>query len=78
MKFFREMYDGNAPSSTARAPSRLVGVQGGPTDWLGLFDVVCINRYYGWYILGGRLDEGAQELATRARRAAQARSANRS
>jgi beta-glucuronidase len=40
-----------------------VGVQGGPTDWHGIFDVLCINRYYGWYVFGGRLEEGAAELA---------------
>jgi beta-glucuronidase len=39
-----------------------VGVQGGPADWLGIFDVVGINRYYGWYVLGGRLDQAAQAL----------------
>jgi beta-glucuronidase len=41
----------------------MVGVQGGPTEWHGLFDVLSINRYYGWYVLGGRLEEGAKELA---------------
>jgi beta-glucuronidase len=40
----------------------LVGVQGGPADWLGLFDIVGINRYFGWYVLGGRLDQAAEAL----------------
>jgi beta-galactosidase/beta-glucuronidase len=33
-----------------------------PPEWLGIFDVVSINRYYGWYGLGGRLDQAAQVL----------------
>jgi glycosyl hydrolase family 2 len=28
-----------------------------------LADVVCVNRYYGWYTQPGQLDEGAQVLA---------------
>ncbi len=43
-------------------PVTLVGVQGGPPEWLGLFDVVAINRYYGWYTLGGRLEQAAETL----------------
>lgn len=61
-KFFREMFEETRRLDSTR-PITLVGVQGGPTDWLGIFDVVSINRYYGWYVLGGRLDEGAAELA---------------
>jgi beta-glucuronidase len=41
----------------------LVGVQGGVRDWHGLFDVVCVNRYYGWYSQSGQLDRGAEALA---------------
>jgi beta-glucuronidase len=62
LKFFRDMY-AEARKLDPTRPVTLVGVQGGPTEWLGLFDVVSINRYYGWYVLGGRLDEGAKELA---------------
>jgi beta-glucuronidase len=62
MKFFRQMY-ADAKNLDANRPVTMVGVQGGPTDWHGLFDVVCINRYYGWYVFGGRLDAGARELA---------------
>ena len=43
MKFFRKMY-AEARKLDATRPITLVGVQGGPTDWHGLFDVVCINR----------------------------------
>ena len=62
MRFFREM-SAEARKLDATRPVTLVGVQGGPTEWHGLFDVVCINRYYGWYVLGGRLEQGAKELA---------------
>jgi beta-glucuronidase len=39
----------------------LVGVMGGPSEWLGLSDVICINRYYGWYTHTGDL-AGATKL----------------
>jgi beta-glucuronidase len=44
-------------------PVTLVGAQGAPEEWLGLADVVCINRYYGWYALGGQLDSVEAVLA---------------
>lgn len=39
----------------------LVGVMGGPAEWVGLADIICINRYYGWYTHIGDL-EGAATL----------------
>lgn len=33
----------------------LVSLMGGPTDWLHECDVICMNRYWGWYVLGGQL-----------------------
>jgi beta-glucuronidase len=30
---------------------------GGPTSWMEKCDVVCMNRYWGWYVLGGQLDK---------------------
>jgi beta-glucuronidase len=60
--FFREM-SAEARRLDPTRPVTMVGVQGGPTEGHALFDVVCVNRYYGWYVLGGRLDEGARELA---------------
>jgi beta-glucuronidase len=47
-------------------PSRLVtlvGVHGSPNEWHALTDVICINRYYGWYTQGGQLDEGLKLLS---------------
>ncbi|HAA54265.1 MAG TPA: beta-galactosidase [Myxococcales bacterium] len=39
-------------------PVTMVSLLGGPKAWLGLGDVVCINRYWGWYVKPGQLKEG--------------------
>jgi len=39
------------------------GFQGGASAWHAVFDVTCINRYYGWYTNSGRIDEGLDLLA---------------
>jgi beta-glucuronidase len=39
-----------------------VGVMGRPPEWLAESDVICINRYWGWYVLGGQLDQALQKL----------------
>ncbi len=44
-------------------PATLAGMMGSPADWADLGDVVCINRYSGWYTHSGQLDEGAKVLA---------------
>ena len=44
-------------------PVTLVGVQGGVRDWHGIFDVVCVNGYYGWYTQSGQLALGRRVLA---------------
>ncbi|MBX3053803.1 MAG: beta-glucuronidase [Caldilineaceae bacterium] len=59
--FFQELYD----LCRAADPTRLVtlvGVGGGPVEWLASSDVVCINRYYGWYSQSGQLDAGRAAL----------------
>jgi len=33
----------------------LVGVMGGPKEWMHKCDVICLNRYWGWYVQGGEL-----------------------
>jgi beta-glucuronidase len=41
-------------------PTRLVTIvtlMGGPTSWMEQCDVVCMNRYWGWYLMGGELDK---------------------
>jgi len=41
----------------------LVGVMGGPVEWLALSDVVCINRYWGWYTNPGDINAGTALLS---------------
>jgi len=43
-------------------PVTLVGVMGGPNEWFAACDVVCINRYWGWYRHGGELHKGFAQL----------------
>lgn len=61
-QFFRHLYDEVYRLDGTR-PVTLVGVGGGPPEWHEPFDVISINRYYGWYALGGRLDQAAKVLA---------------
>jgi beta-glucuronidase len=46
-------------------PTRLVTivtVMGGPQDWMEQCDVICMNRYWGWYVMGGELDKALAAL----------------
>jgi beta-glucuronidase len=61
-QFFRRLYDETNRLEGTR-PVTLVGVGGGPWEWHEPFDVICVNRYYGWYALGGQLDRAARALA---------------
>jgi beta-glucuronidase len=61
MPFFRTLYD-EAKRLDPTRPVTLVGVQGGVLDWHGIFDVVCMNRYFGWYTQPGQLDEAVRVL----------------
>jgi beta-glucuronidase len=47
--------DGTRPVTFAQAP-------GSPVEWLALCDVVCLNRYYGWYSELGRIEKGRKQL----------------
>jgi beta-glucuronidase len=40
----------------------LVTVMGGPRSWMEQCDVVCMNRYWGWYTLGGELGKARAAL----------------
>lgn len=60
-QFFSKMY-AHTRQLDATRPVTMVGVQNGPPEWLGIFDVVSINRYYGWYFLGAKLDQAAEAL----------------
>jgi beta-glucuronidase len=37
-------------------PVTFAALQGSPNGWLKHCDVLCLNRYWGWYALGGQLD----------------------
>lgn len=43
-------------------PATLVGVMGGPLEWLEVADIVCINRYWGWYAQPGQIALGVRLL----------------
>jgi beta-glucuronidase len=60
-QFFRQLYDETNRLDGTR-PVTLVGVQGGTREWLRIFDVVSINRYYGWYTHAGQLDAAREAL----------------
>jgi beta-glucuronidase len=59
---FKEMFDLVKKNDPTRL-AVLVGVMGGPIEWLGLSDVVCINRYWGWYTNPGDIKTGAEMLS---------------
>jgi beta-glucuronidase len=40
----------------------LVTVMGGPQSWMEQCDVIAMNRYWGWYALGGELDKARAAL----------------
>jgi len=40
----------------------LVTVMGGPQNWMQECDVICMNRYWGWYVMGGELGKALNAL----------------
>jgi len=60
--FFRGMYD-LAKSLDNTRPATLVNLAGVAEEAWEFVDVVCINRYYGWYSEPGRLPEGVAKLS---------------
>ncbi len=61
-RFFRDLYN-KARETDGTRPVTLVGVQGGPREWLALMDVACVNAHYGWHTQPGQLELGRQALA---------------
>jgi len=59
---FKELFDLVKKLDPTRLKT-LVGVMGGPLEWLALSDVVCINRYWGWYTNQGDIKTGAKMLS---------------
>ncbi len=61
-QFFNELYGLTRSLDPTRLVS-LVGIMGGPMEWLEPSDVVCINRYWGWYTQPGQPELGARLLS---------------
>jgi beta-glucuronidase len=40
----------------------LVTLGGTPSSWVEQCDVICMNRYWGWYVLGGEMDKAFAAL----------------
>lgn len=40
----------------------LVTIMNSPSSWVEYCDVVCMNRYWGWYVLGGELEKALVSL----------------
>jgi beta-glucuronidase len=59
LNFFKELFKTVKEADNTRL-SVIVGLQGGPDEWLNLSDVVCINRYYGWYSQNGDIKTAAK------------------
>ncbi|MHA2400769.1 MAG: glycoside hydrolase family 2 TIM barrel-domain containing protein, partial [Promethearchaeota archaeon] len=60
--FFRGLYD----QAKNFDPTRLVTLVNmhGVKDWAFEFcDIVCLNRYYGWYLNPGEIDKGLESLS---------------
>ncbi len=61
-KAFLETLLGRARELDPTRLVTLVTVGGGPTSWMEQCDVICMNRYWGWYRLGGQLDKARAGL----------------
>ena len=61
IRFFDELFT-LVRSLDPTRPVTVVGRMGTPMEWLAFSDVVCINRYFGWYTNGGQMDLGRAEL----------------
>lgn len=61
--FFKELYDYTRSLDDSRPVTMATGLD--PTSDLavGHFDVISLNKYYGWYTYPGRLDEADRQLA---------------
>ncbi len=60
--FFRELYD-LAKSLDPTRPVTVVSYAGIGEEAFEFLDVVCLNRYFGWYSQSGKLDEGCALLS---------------
>ncbi len=61
LDFFGDLID-HAHRLDPTRPVTIAGMMGSPLEWQALTDVICVNRYWGWYELGGRLDQAFATL----------------
>ncbi len=60
--FFRKLYD-HAKGLDPSRPALLVSYLGVKEEAFAFSDLVCLNRYFGWYSEPGRLDEACAKLS---------------
>ncbi len=65
VSYYRPLYELAHQQDPQNRPVTLVGLQGryGNEPALLMMDVICLNRYYGWYVYGGgfrRSEAGAE------------------
>ncbi len=56
-KDFLDALIGRVRQLDSTRPVTIANLMGSPPSWIENCDVVCLNRYWGWYILGGELDK---------------------
>lgn len=63
--YYKPLYDLAHQADPQNRPVTIVGLQNDYTKdkTLPLMDVICLNRYYGWYLYGGDLEAAKQALA---------------
>ena len=59
--FFNELYRLVRELDPSRLVT-LVGLMGAPLEWQIKSDVICLNRYWGWYTQQGQIDLGVELL----------------
>lgn len=64
VEYYGALYDLAKACDPAKRPTTIVGVQNEyrKDKTLPMMDVICLNRYYGWYIYGGDLEAAKQAL----------------
>ena len=61
-EFFKQLYETAIKEDQTR-PVTLVSMVGASEKAFEFLDVVCLNRYNGWYVQSGRIDEGIEVLS---------------
>ena len=61
-EFFRKLYDKTKVLDNTR-PVTVVNMMGVKEKAFEFCDVLCINRYYGWYLQPGNIDEACELLS---------------